>query len=474
MTRSLLSASIALSLAVVFAATPAFAAETKASPALVKSAAAVRDHALKDDTGWKVVESLTTEVGQRLAGSEADARAVEWAKAKFKELGFDKVWTQPVTFPKWERRSESGEVLGPHSQKLALTALGGSPGGTVEGEVVRFDSLEALQKAAPGSLAGKIAFVDVVMPRAKDGHGYGIGSRVRTTGASSASRAGAIGYVMRPAGTDWHRNPHTGMTRFENGVKPIPEAALSNPDADQLARLVKLGPTRIRVALDCGFNGEYTSQNVIGEITGRSKPNEIVALGGHLDSWDLGTGAIDDASGIAISMAAAKLAAAEKRPERTIRVVAFANEEQGLYGGRVYAESQKDKIRDSQIVMESDSGPGRVYEFGGRWSKDAEPAMAQVAELLKPLGIAYTPGQGEAESEMSLMQAAGSAAGAFAHDASRYFDLHHTPDDTLDKVDPEDLRVDVAAYATLAFIAANVDGSLGSGTMPAPEPRKRR
>lgn len=474
MNRTLLAASVAMSLAGLLATSSAFAAETKASPALVQSAAALRDKALKDDTGWKVVESLTTEVGQRMAGSDGDARAVEWAKAKFKELGFDKVWTQPVTFPKWERRSEHGEVLGAHSQKLVLTALGGSPGGTVEGEIVRFDSLEALQKAAPGSLAGKIAFVDVMMPRAKDGHGYGIGSRVRTTGASSASKAGAIGYVMRPAGTDWERNPHTGMTRFEQGVKPIPEASLTNIDADQLARLVKLGPTRIRLALDCGFNGEYTSQNVIGEFTGSSKPDEIVALAGHLDSWDLGTGAIDDGSGVAISMAAAKLAAQMKRPERTIRVVAFANEEQGLWGGRVYAESQKDKIAKSQIVMESDSGPGRVYEFGGTWAKDAEPAMAQVAELLKPLGIAYTPGKGEAESEMGLMQGAGSAAGAFAHDASRYFDLHHTPNDTLDKVDPEDLRVDIAAYATLAFIAANVDGSLGSGTLPAPEPRKRR
>lgn len=466
---------LAISLATLVAGIPAHAAETKASPEMVRSAAALRDLALKDDTGWKVVESLTTEVGQRLAGSEADARAVEWAKAKFKALGFDKVWTQPVTFPKWERRSEHGEVLGAHSQVLALTALGGSPGGTVEGEVVRFDSLDALKNAVPGSLAGKIAFVDVIIPKAKDGHGYGIGSAIRFGGPSLAAKAGAIGYVMRPAGTDWHRNPHTGMTRFADGVKPIPAASFSNPDADQLARLVKLGTTRIRVALDCGFNGTYTSQNVIGEITGRSRPDEVVALGGHLDSWDLGTGAIDDGSGVAITMAAAHLIGTMKqRPARTIRVIAFANEEQGLYGGRVYAESQKDKIGKSQMVMESDSGPGRVYEFGGRWSKDAEPAMQQVAQLLKPLGIAYTPGKGEAESEMGLMQEAGSAAGAFAHDASRYFDLHHTPDDTLDKINPEDLRVDVAAYATLAYIAADVDGSLGSGAMPAPEPRKRR
>ena len=196
-------------------------------------AATLRERALADDTGWKVVESLTTEVGPRLAGSEADARAVEWAQAKFKSLGYDKVWTEPVTFPKWERRSESARVLGASAQPLHVTALGGSPAGTVEGDVVRFATLEDLQKAAPGSLAGKIAFVDYRMERARDGSGYGPGGRVRSAGPSAAIKAGAIGYVMRSAGTDSHRNPHTGMTRFEDGLTPIPSAALSLPDADE-------------------------------------------------------------------------------------------------------------------------------------------------------------------------------------------------------------------------------------------------
>jgi hypothetical protein len=439
------------------------ASETRIPDSVVKDATALRDRALQDNTSWKIVESLTSEVGPRLAGSEGDARAVAWAKAKFKALGYDKVWTQDVTFPKWERRSEHGEVLGRSSQELKLTALGGSPGGTVQGEVVRFDDLKALQAVKPGSLKGKIVFVDILMPRARDGHGYGIGSTVRRAGPPAAARAGAVGYVMRPAGTDWHRNPHTGMTRFDDQT-PIPSASLTNNDADQLARLVALGKTEIKVALDCGFNGMYTSQNVIGEITGTTKPDEIVALGGHLDSWDLGTGAIDDGGGVALTMAVGHLIKQMKiKPVRTIRVVAFANEEQGLFGGRVYTESQQNDIRKHQMVMESDSGPGMIYAFGGNWAPEAGAAVKQMYDVIAPLGIAYEPLKGSAESEMGLMQARGAASAAFSHDASLYFDLHHTPDDTLDKIDPKALKQNTAAYAAVALMAANAEGSLGSG-----------
>ncbi|HVR81870.1 MAG TPA: peptidase M28 family protein, partial [Luteimonas sp.] len=215
---------------------PAAAAqrETRIPEQALQTAAQLRERALADDTGWKVVESLTTEVGPRMAGSEADARAVAWAQVKFKQLGFDKVWTEPVTFPRWERRSEHGEVLGTRAQKLVLTALGGSPGGTVEGEVVRFPDLAALDAAPAGSLAGKIAFVDYRMQKFRDGHDYGIGGKIRRAGPSAAIRKGAIGYLMRSAGTGSHRVAHTGMSQFDDGLTPVPSSALSNPDADQL------------------------------------------------------------------------------------------------------------------------------------------------------------------------------------------------------------------------------------------------
>jgi len=356
-------------LVALLVALPATAAEpTRIPEAALDTAAQLRDIALADDTGWKIAESLTTEVGPRMAGSDADARAVAWAKAKFAELGFDKVWTEPVTFPKWERRGQHAEVVGAHAQPLVVSALGGSAGGTIEAEVVRFPDLESLQAAAPGSLAGRIAFVDYRMERARDGHGYGKGSRVRGAGPSAAIEAGAAAFLMRSAGTDNHRFAHTGMTRYAEGLDPIPAAALSNPDADQLARLLALDPaTRVRLALDCGWDGEYTSQNVIGEITGSSRPDEVVLIGGHLDSWDEGTGAIDDAAGIGVSMAAARMVAElPVRPARSIRVVAFANEEQGLHGGFAYARAHAGELAKHTIVSESDFGAGRIYGFDRR------------------------------------------------------------------------------------------------------------
>ena len=435
--------------------------ETRIPESALKTATTLREQALADATGWNTVESLTTEIGPRLAGSEADARAVEWAKAKFRQLGYDKVWTEPVTFPKWVRRSEHGNVLGAHSQPLVLTALGGSPGGNVEGEVVRFPDLAALEAVPAGSLAGKIAFVDFQMQPRKDGGDYRFGGGIRGRGPSVASNKGALAFVMRSAGTDNHRVAHTGMTRFADGAKPIPSAALSIPDADQLARLAALGATRIRVALDCGFDGEYTSQNVIGEITGSKYPDEVVLIGGHLDSWDHGTGAIDDAAGVAISMATGALLKPLK-PARTIRVVAFANEEQGLWGGRAYAKKYAGDVTRHVIAAESDFGAGRIYGFDSS-ARDAQPeALKQIMQVLAPLGIEWLPKQGDPESDIGPLTQRGMAWAWLGHDGTDYFDLHHNADDTLDKIDPKDLAQNVAAYAVFTYLAAEADGDFGS------------
>lgn len=441
--------------------------ETRIRDAALANAALLRERTLQDKTAWQVVESLTTEVGPRLAGSEADARAVRWAEAKFKALGYDKVWLQPVSFPKWMRRSERGDVVGAHAQPLTLTALGGSPGGTVEEEVVRFADLTALEAAPAGSLAGKIAFVDYRMERARDGSGYGIGSKLRTRGPSAAIRAGAAAFVMRSAGTDSHRNPHTGITRFDDGLTPIPSAALSVPDAEQLSRLIALGqPVRLRIALDCGWDGTADSFNVIGEITGshRKLREEVVVIGGHLDSWDLGTGAIDDGAGVAITMAAGHLIGQlpkAQRPARTIRVIAFANEEQGLYGGKAYAAQYKGDVAKHQLVAESDFGAGRIYAFNTGSAAHAATAVAQIAEALKPLGI-DTLVKGGAGPDVGPIAAEGAAWAWLGQDGTDYFDLHHTPDDTLDKIDPAALAQNAAAYAVFAYLAASADGGFGS------------
>ncbi len=453
----------ALSIALATAASLAVAAETRIPDRALEQAAQLRERALADDTGWKVTESLTTEVGPRLPGSEADARAVAWAQAKFRELGFDRVWTEPVTFPKWVRRSESAEVLGAHAQPLKITALGGSPAGTIEAGIVRFADLAALEAAPDGSLAGKIAFVDYQMAAARDGSGYGKGSAVRSRGPSLAIRKGASGFLMRSAGTDNHRVPHTGITRFDEGLTPIPAAALSIPDADQLARLLERGPVRVRLAVDAGWDGEYTSQNVIGEFTGRSRPEEVVLIGAHLDSWDLGTGAIDDAAGVGITMAAAKLISQlPKRPARSIRVVAYANEEQGLHGGRAYAAAHAADAAKHQLAAESDFGAGRIYAFNTGAPEHARAATQQIAQALAPLGIEYAPGKGGPGPDIGPLSARGVTWAWLAQDGSDYFHLHHTADDTLDKIDPAALAQNVAAYAVFAYLAAEAEGDFGS------------
>jgi hypothetical protein len=303
----------------------------------IRTAEDLRDAAVGGSKGYAIVESLTTEVGPRMGGSEAYDRATAWAQAKFKTLGYDKVWLQPVTFPVWQRRSESARVISPFPQPLVLTALGGSEStpGDLRAEVVEFADLDALKAIPDGSLAGKIAFVNLKMKRARDGSGYGPVSNVRRAGASEAARKGASALLIRSVGTDSDRLPHTGMMKYEDGVVKIPAAALSVPDADLLANMLRRGkPVMVEMNIQAGFSGSKTEYNVIGEITGRSKPDEVVIIGGHLDSWDLGTGAIDDGAGVAITMAAGALIGDLKQaPKRTIRVIAFANEEQGLLGG---------------------------------------------------------------------------------------------------------------------------------------------
>ena len=352
----------------------------------IGTAEQLRDQAMRGSSAYAIVESLTTEVGPRMGGSDAYDRATEWAQAKFKSLGFDKVWLQPVTFPVWQRRSESGRIISPYPQRLALTALGGSvgTGGPLTAEVIEFASLDALKAAPADSLAGKIVFINHKMVRAKDGSGYGPASTIRRSGASEAAKKGAVALVMRSAGTDSDRLPHTGMMRYEDGIAKIPAAALSVPDADLLANMLKRGkPVTIELNIDAGFTGSKTEYSVIGEITGREKPDEVVVIGGHLDSWDLGTGAIDDGAGVAITMAAGQLIGQMKKaPKRSVRVIAFANEEQGLLGGYAYAEAMKAAVDKHQIGAESDFGAGRIYALQAGVNAETWPVIETIGGVL--------------------------------------------------------------------------------------------
>jgi hypothetical protein len=464
---TLLAASLLLATGMASAADPA----TTIPAAAVKTAEQLRDKAMHDDTGYRIVESLTTEIGPRLAGSDADQRARDWAVAKFKALGYDKVYTEQVKFPLWVRRSEHGAIVAPFPQPLVLTALGYSPGtpkGGLTAQVVKFDSLDALKAADPASVKGKIVYIGFRMQRAKDGHDYGMGSAVRTAGPPIAAAKGAAGYLLRSVGTDAdQRIAHTGVTGFRDPAKAIPAAALSNPDADQLERVLAYGkPVTLKLDLDCGVVGEYTGANVIGEITGRKHPDQVVAIGGHLDSWDPGTGAIDDGAGVAIAMAAGKLIHdLPQRPDRTIRVIAFANEEMGLWGGRAYADKHASEVAKFQLGTESDFGAGPVWRMSASVKPQAHGAITQIANVLAPIGVAYDakrPGGGG--SDLSQMHGKGMAALTLTQDGTNYFDWHHTPNDTLDKIDPKQLAQNVAVYAAFSYMAAQADGDFGSAS----------
>ncbi|HEX7112356.1 MAG TPA: M20/M25/M40 family metallo-hydrolase [Mizugakiibacter sp.] len=462
----LVPSSLALACAFVAAAAVA-AAPTRIPEDAVKTATALRDRALHDDTAWNVTESLTTEIGPRLAGSDNDLRAREWAIAKFKALGFDKVYTEPVTFPKWVRRSEHAAIVAPFPQPLAVTALGYSPAtpaGGLTGEVMLFPTLDAL-KAAGDAVRGKIVYVGFRMQPHRDGHDYGMGSTVRTHGPALAAKLGAAAFLLRSAGTDSNRTPHTGVTQWEADGPRIPAAALSAPDADLLEHMAARGkPVQLKLDLDCGMDGSYTSANVIGEITGRKHPEQVVAIGGHLDSWDPGTGAIDDAAGVAIAMAAGHLIGElPKRPDRTIRVIAFANEEQGLFGGRAYADAHAKQVGKHQLGSESDFGAGKVWRMSASVKPEARGAIQQIADVLAPIGVAYdTQRPGGGGSDLSQMHAKGMAALSLTQDGTHYFDWHHTSNDTLDKIDRDELNQNVAVYAAFAYMAAQAKGDFGS------------
>jgi carboxypeptidase Q len=442
-----------------FAATPLVAqpAPPSVPVAVPPQVSALRDAALEDDLAWDITEGLTTEIGPRIAGSPAEARARAWSVAKLKRLGFANVRIEefPVTY--FARGAESAEILAPFPQPLAVTALGGSgftPSGGISGEVVGFDSVDALELAPDSAVRGKIVFVDHRMAPTQDGSGYGQFGAPRRSGPSIASRKGAIAIVVRSIGTDNNRTPHTGSMNFAEGVSPIPAGALSIPDAQQLERALKRGkPVFLRLALE-GTRTPSTSGNVIAEVPGRDPALPAVLVACHLDSWDLGTGAVDDGAGCAIVAAAAKRIMDAGRPLRTIRIVWFGSEEVGLVGGFAYAERHKGE--PLYAVAESDFGADRIWKVDSKLGKDREPEARQLAAALAPLGIVTGVFDDAQGSDITPLLLAGAPGVTLNQDGSRYFDLHHTSNDTLDKIDREQLRQNVAAWTTMLAVLAGV------------------
>jgi hypothetical protein len=298
------------------------------------------------------------------------------------------------------------------------------------------------------------------MVRAQDGSGYGAASRIRGSGPLEAAKRGAVGYLLRSLATDNRRVPHTGNMRYTLGGPRIPAAALSVPDAEQLERLVAKGaPVTVKMVLTPRDLGPVASQNVIAEIKGREKTDEIVLIGAHLDSWDLGTGAIDDGAGVAIVMAAGKLIRdLPQHPKRTIRVVLYGSEETGLLGGKAYAEAHKAELQRHVIVAEPDFGQGPIYRFETGVANPEEPTLNIIRAALFPLGVLRGENRSKGSSDVEPLAEAGVPAVTLELDGMDYFDLHHTADDTLDKIKPERLNQSTAAYTVFTYLAAELGG----------------
>ena len=431
-------------------------AETEALP---QGIAEIREAVAGENHGYAIVEGLTTDIGPRLAGTEAERRARDWTVAKFREIGLQNVRVEDFTIPGWIRGEERASLLAPFEQPLYVTALGGSvptPPEGVRGEIAYFPTFDDLENAPLDlDLSGRIAFIDGRMERAPDGAGYGPANRKRRSGATEAGRRGAEAVIIRSVGTDSRRFPHTGQMNYGDDVAPIPIGALSSPDADQLERLLARGETlEVELLLTPQSPGELPSGNVIGEIVGSEAPDEIVLIGGHLDSWDQGTGAVDDGAGIGISAGAAQaIIEAGLTPKRTIRVVAFGAEEVGLLGAFAYARAHADELDNHVLASESDFGGERFYEV----KKDVGSGDEVIARIAELLDVPLSPLPTNGGPDIIPLHNQGVPVMRLQQDGTDYFDLHHTPDDTLDKLDPEAIRQNVLGFATLAWMASEAD-----------------
>ncbi len=450
----------------------ALVALSLATPAIAQTAGEQAQTALQsDEWAWDFVEGITTEVGPRQAGTPAEARGREWAMRWLTANGFANVADEAYDMQTWVRGTEEAYVTAPYAQPMRIVALGNSASTGAKGleaEVVYFPTYADLAAAAPGSLKGKIAFISHDMRPTQDGSGYGFAGPARWTGPGLAASKGAVATVIRSIGTENHRTPHTGGTTFAEGQTPTPAGALSNPDADNLERMfARTGdtPIRMKLVLTPRDLGTTKSGNVVGEIVGRDPSLPPVLLACHLDSWDLGTGAIDDGAGCGIVAAAAKHVAAIGQPLRTIRVLFAGAEETGVWGGRAYAAAHRGEPIYAGI--ESDFGADRIWRLDTSFTRTDPALYRELANALATLGVAPGGEMATGGADLDVVREQNAALVDLQQDGTRYFELHHTPDDTLDKIDPAQLRQNVAVYTAVVNILANRAGPI---TLPAPAP----
>ena len=422
-------------------------------------AARIIGAALTDDTAYRRLAWLSDRVGHRLSGSASLERAVAWAVSEMRRDGLDNVRAEKVMVPRWVRGEESLELLEPESRRLNMLGLGNSVGTppegiTAEAVVVRhFEELEALGER----VRGKVVVYNVPFTT------YGQAVAYRGAGASRASKYGAVAALVRSVTPVSLQTPHTGSLRYTEDSPQIPAAAVTIEGAELLQRMYDRGERpRVRLKMEARFLEDAESANVIAELKGSEKPDEIVLVGGHLDSWDVGQGAHDDGGGCVAAWEAARLLKAlNLRPRRTIRVVLFTNEENGLRGGTAYRDAHKAEVARHVLAIESDSGVYRATGFGlsAQAGPQARADMQEIARLLSGIRADRIDPDGGGADIGPIMRE-GVTGASLNVEGAHYFDIHHTHADTFDKVDPQELASCVAALAVMAYVVADMPDRL--------------
>lgn len=416
------------------------------------------NEATADDFAWQRLAELSDTYGARLSGSANLERAIQWAAAEMKKDGLDNVRIEPVMVPKWVRGVERATIVDPPEHPISMLGLGGSvatPKEGVEADVLVVKSFDELTSRA-AEAKGKIVLFNVPYTN------YGATVVYRATGAREAAKHGAVALLVRAVGPMGLRTPHTGGMQYTDGVTRIPAAAIAAEDANRIQRIVDRGRrVRVRLEMEARFDPDVQSANVIGEIRGSERPDEIVLLGGHFDSWDVGTGASDDGVGCIVTWEAARLMKKLGiQPKRTVRIVLFTNEENGTRGGNGYLEAYRAHAGNHVLALESDSGvfaPGRLGFTG---SDAARKILTDIATVLTSIGLQEIgPGGGGADIG-PISQAGQVPMMAYQGDATRYFTIHHTPADTVDRIAPDEVSKAAAAIAAVAYVVAEMPEAL--------------
>jgi len=414
--------------------------------------------ALADQDGYAKLSYLCDRIGNRLSGSDSLNAAIAWAAAQMKRDGLENVATPAVKVPHWVRGHEDAEMVKPVRHTLTMLGLGGSvatPPDGITAEVATVSSFDALNALGREKVAGKIVLFNVPY------EGYGKTVVYRGDGASRAAKLGAVATLVRSVGSLAMQTPHTGALNYTETDPKIPAAAITFEDATLIQRLTDAGETvTVHLSMEAHMLPDADSANVMGEITGREKPEEIVVMGGHIDSWDVGAGAQDDGSGIMASLeAAVVLKKLGLRPRRTLRVVFWTNEENGGAGGRAYRAMVGDKIHNYVASIEMDGGAEKPVGFGVTPGGAALERAKQIGRLLAPIG-ADTVQEGGGGSDIGpLMHDGVPGLGLFTV-GQHYFDWHHTRTDTVDKINPQEFRQCIAAMAVMGYVLADMPDRL--------------